>query len=88
MTPETRCDMVISPEIQRSERYAVKILVFPQLKAVKGIPYSRMQLWRLEKVGRFPTRIRFSRNRIGWPEGEVDAWLGTKIAERDAAKAA
>ena len=88
MTPGARCDTVISPEIQRSERYAVKVLIFPDLKAVKGIPYSRMQLWRLEKVGRFPTRIRFSRSRVGWPESEIDAWLKSKIAERDATRAA
>ena len=51
----------------------------------RGIRYSRPQLWRLEKAGRFPRRIRLGDNRIAWVESEIDQYLLDRIAERDAA---
>jgi prophage regulatory protein len=53
------------------------------LKA-KGIKYSKAHLWRLVKVGRFPAPIKIGEARSAWVEAEVDARIGTKIAERDA----
>lgn len=49
----------------------------------KGIPLSKCQLWRLEKVGKFPKRVRISASRYAWVESEIDAWIVAKIAERD-----
>ncbi len=48
----------------------------------KGITYSKTQLWRLEKVAKFPKRVRLSPLRHAWVESEIDAWLEQKIAER------
>ena len=42
------------------------------------IPYSDMQIYRLENAGRFPQRIRLGANRIGWSLKEIEDW----IAER------
>lgn len=46
------------------------------------VPYSGMHLWRLEKVGRFPRRIKLGPNRVGWSLNEVNAWLEARKAER------
>jgi prophage regulatory protein len=53
------------------------------LKA-KGIRYSTAHLWRLVKGGKFPAPIKLGEARSAWIEAEIDAWIGTKIAERDA----
>lgn len=52
------------------------------LLACKGITYSKCQLWRLEKDGRFPKRVRISSARHAWIEREIDEWIAKKIAER------
>jgi prophage regulatory protein len=46
----------------------------------RGIPYSKVQIWRLEKVGKFPKRIALSASRVAWIESEVDAWIKARIA--------
>jgi prophage regulatory protein len=49
--------------------------------------YSRMQIYRLEKAGEFPKRVRLGPNSVGWVESEVDAWIDEKIQNRDAGAA-
>ena len=39
---------------------------------------SRTTLWRLERSGRFPQRIRLSRNAVGWYAQEVTRWLADR----------
>lgn len=51
------------------------------------VPYSSMHIWRLEKAGRFPQRIRLGPNRIGWSLREVSEWLAARKAERPNPKA-
>jgi prophage regulatory protein len=46
-----------------------------------------MHIWRLEKVGRFPRRVKLGPNSVGWVSTEIDAWIEARIAERDAALA-
>lgn len=58
------------------------LLTYPELKRLKGIPYSRQHLKRLENAGQFPRRIRISVARIGWLEVEVDRWVSTKADAR------
>ena len=36
---------------------------------------SRTTLWRLEREGKFPERVRLGANSVGWREEEVRAWL-------------
>ena len=36
---------------------------------------SRTTLWRLERRGEFPKRIRLGANSVGWRETEVDEWI-------------
>jgi prophage regulatory protein len=46
-----------------------------------GIPYSKSQLRRLEKAGKFPQRRVFSSQRHAWVEQEIQAYLD-EIATR------
>ncbi|WP_281926773.1 helix-turn-helix transcriptional regulator [Roseibium album] len=51
----------------------VKIVGLPELLDL--VPLSRTQIWRLEKQGAFPTRIRIGQRRIGWRADELQDWL-------------
>lgn len=49
------------------------------------IPYSDMHVWRLEKAGQFPKRIKLGANRVGWSIRELDQWIIDRKSERDGA---
>ena len=59
------------------------LLLYADL-AQKGIKYSKTQLWRLEKAGAFPKRVRLSAARHGWVESEINAWIIGRIEARAA----
>ncbi len=63
----------------------MRLLSYDELKPEKGVGYSKVQLWRLEKAGDFPKRVPLGRGRHGWAEHEIDAWIAERIAARDAA---
>jgi len=46
------------------------------------VPYSEAHIWRLEREGKFPRRVRLGANRVVWVEAEVDEWLNSKLEER------
>jgi len=48
----------------------------------RGITLSNVQLWRLERAGRFPRRVRMTSNRVYWLSAEVDAYIASRIADR------
>ncbi|MCK1601064.1 AlpA family phage regulatory protein [Bradyrhizobium sp. 166] len=48
----------------------------------KGIAYSKVQLWRLERAEKFPQRVRLSAQRVAWIESEIDEWIAARIAAR------
>jgi len=51
----------------------------------RGIAYSDVHIWRLERADQFPKRVRLGSNRIAWVEAEIDKWLAEKIAARETA---
>jgi len=54
---------------------ASKLLTFAQLRPLKGIDYSRDQLARLVRAGKFPAPRRIpGSQRQFYVESEVDAW--------------
>lgn len=57
--------------------------VLRKREVVNRVGYSLMHLYRLEKQGLFPGRIRLGPNSVGWIEGEVDAWIKERIRRRD-----
>jgi prophage regulatory protein len=62
--------------------------VFLRLKAVKaktGLPESTIYF--LQAKGRFPRSVKLSERVAAWDEGEVDAWMADRLAQRDRAAA-
>jgi predicted DNA-binding transcriptional regulator AlpA len=51
---------------------ADRLLTFPELKSVKGVPYTRQHLARMEAAGLWPHRVQVGPNRVAWWESEVD----------------
>jgi prophage regulatory protein len=43
------------------------------------IGYSLTQLWRLERDGKFPRRVRLSPHAVGHFEDEVDDWIRNRV---------
>lgn len=44
-------------------------------------------IWRMERDGKFPKRIRLGGAACGWLAAEIDAWLEKKKAARNEARA-
>jgi|SRR4029453_14534665 hypothetical protein len=49
----------------------------------RGIPGSKITIWRKERENRFPRRTRFSAKYYGWPDGVIDAYLVALAAGHD-----
>jgi prophage regulatory protein len=60
----------------------MKILDYEGLRS-KGVRWSKPHIWRQEKAGNFPKRVRLGERTPGWDESEVDQWLEARKAERD-----
>ena len=57
-----------------------KFIVLPKVQEI--VPYSASHIWRLERSGKFPRRIRLGGNRVAWLQSEVENWVEGKIAAR------
>ncbi len=44
-------------------------------EVVRKIGLSRVSVWRLERDGKFPARVKLSCNRVGWIESEIEEWI-------------
>lgn len=54
----------------------MKVLRTKEVVGLTGI--SRVTLWRWEKAGHFPARLRLGANSVGWLEDEVRGWLNRR----------
>ena len=61
----------------------MRILSYDELRAQKGIPYSKVHLWRLERDGKFPKRVPLGQSRHGWLDSEIDDWVLERMAARN-----
>jgi prophage regulatory protein len=59
------------------------MLVFRKSKVSNMVGLSKVHIMRLVKQGDFPTPIRLGANSIGWLSTDVDAWIESKVVERD-----
>lgn len=66
---------------------AGRVICFQGLRAIKGIPWSRMHIARLEKSGEFPKHLQLGRGTVAWLETEIDEWLQSRLDKRDTADA-
>jgi prophage regulatory protein len=69
-------------ELTRGETSPARFIRFGQLKSEKGIPFSRVHIDRLEKIGAFPRRFRLGKNTVAWREDEINEWALARLAER------
>jgi prophage regulatory protein len=61
----------------------MRILRRPEVREKTGLPDPSLD--RLESKGEFPQRVPLGSGRaIGWVEDEVEAWIESRIAARDA----
>ena len=65
-----------------------RYLRYRDLKPLKGIPFSRQHIRRLQKALKFPLSVSFGDNTEVFVEHEIDQWMADRIAERDAKAAA
>ena len=56
-----------------------KILRQPTVIERTGI--SATTIWRLERRGDFPPRVRLSPGAIGWRENDIENWIESRAAE-------
>ncbi|MGF7178403.1 helix-turn-helix transcriptional regulator [Azospirillum doebereinerae] len=54
-----------------------RILRFKEVQSRIG-GYSRMHVDRLEKAGKFPSRVQIGSNSVGWMEDDIAAWIGAR----------
>lgn len=57
-----------------------RIIRKPELFSRIGL--SDATIWRMEKMKRFPGRIKLGGNSVGWFVNEVDEWLAKKASDR------
>jgi CP4-57 regulatory protein AlpA len=60
----------------------MKHIAYSDLKPGKGIPGSKVTIWRKENDGRFPKRTRFGPRLYGWAEPIIDAYNAALAAGR------
>ena len=58
-----------------------RVIRKPELLAMIGL--SDPTIWRMEKDGRFPKRIKLGGNSCGWLQSEITVWMQEKADERD-----
>ena len=46
------------------------------------VPYTPQHILRLEKMGKFPKRVRVGENRVAWLLTEVERWISVRVAQR------
>jgi predicted DNA-binding transcriptional regulator AlpA len=69
---------------QTDQRNAGRLLLSADDLRNLGVPYSRVQLWKMVKAGLFVAPIKISPNRNAWIHDEVIAWVAARAAERAA----
>jgi predicted DNA-binding transcriptional regulator AlpA len=52
--------------------------VIRQVELLETLSVSRSTLWRWEKEGLFPPRLRLGPNSIGWKRRDIQKWLKSR----------
>lgn len=66
----------MEPEVSRCVKAEADVIRSKQLRQLTGL--SRTTIWRLEREGDFPARIRLTRTGVGWRRTEIETWLATR----------
>jgi prophage regulatory protein len=60
---------------------ADRIILAPERRRM--VPFSDMHVWRLERAGKFPKRIKIGDHRVGWSYAEILAWIQARKSQRE-----
>lgn len=58
------------------------VQLITKVELLKLVPYTIRHIYRMEKVGKFPARVRVGANRVAWVRSEVTRWLELRVAAR------
>ena len=78
----------MAPRPEATSRKTGRLLLDYQALKVRGIPWSRVHLGRLEAARKFPLHVDVGENSVAWFEDEIDDFLEAKAAARDQRKTA
>lgn len=62
------------------------VLRLPQVEMLIGM--SRSSIYRLERLGRFPERVKISDRAVGWRRDQLERWLASRPTARSSTPAA
>ena len=62
-----------------------RVMRKPEVLNLIGL--SDPTIWRMERLNKFPKRIKIGPGSVGWFENEIREWLDRKAAERGAKNA-
>ena len=54
-------------------------IIIRRAELQRRVPFSMVHIWRLERDGKFPTRIQLGDNSVGWFLDEIDGWMKNRI---------
>jgi len=57
-----------------------RLIRLPEVKAMTGA--SEVSLWRWERNGKFPRRLKISERLVAWRLSEILAWMNERSAAR------
>lgn len=63
-------------EVLRSIKTTGEVIRRKELCKITGL--SMTTLWRWEREGSFPARIRLTSHSVGWRRSDIEAWLATR----------
>jgi|GEM_PF-1476801 len=64
------------PEVLRLMKIAGEVARRKEFCQITGL--SMTTLWRQEREGFFPARIRLTNHSVGWRRSDIEAWLATR----------
>jgi prophage regulatory protein len=50
------------------------------------IPFSRSHIYRLEKTGQFPRRLKLGMRRVGWRLTDISKWISERAEAANACR--
>jgi prophage regulatory protein len=66
---------------KESPKFSQRIIRKSELVKIVGL--SDVTIWRMEKKGDFPKRIRLGGNSTGWLGSEILSWIDQRAGERE-----
>ena len=71
-------DYVQSMKQQEAYMVVVPEKLLSSTELAEMVPYSLVHIWRLEKAGQFPKRIKLGARRVAWRSSVVSAWIASR----------